>query len=62
MVLHPGSSYLYLGYATDSSPHAVPHLIAYRPTQSSDQPSENRTENPSLVLEYKTEINVSYLL
>ena len=57
IVIHPGSSYLYVGFASDSAPQAVPHLIAYRQSKSRDP---SAAENPSLVLEYKTEITVSW--
>ncbi|KAL5473103.1 hypothetical protein EMCRGX_G027548 [Ephydatia muelleri] len=30
VILHPGSSTLHLGLASDLSPHSVPHYIAYR--------------------------------
>ena len=65
IILHPGSSYLYVGFATDSTPQAVPHLIAYEQTQSRDQGDKDQesedglsNDNPSLVLQYKTKITV----
>ena len=29
-MIHPGSTYLYIGLSTDPTPHSIPHLIAYR--------------------------------
>lgn len=73
IVLHPGSSNLYVGFASDSAPQSIPHLIAYRQLVSHDQSDKSRDEGTgshdrprndeeSLVLEYKTEITVSYHL
>ena len=59
IILHPGSSYLYVGFASDSAPQAIPHLIAYHQSGPRDPQQTNDAENPSLVLEYKTEITVS---
>ncbi|CAI8013599.1 Actin-related protein 8 [Geodia barretti] len=56
IILHPGSSYLYVGFASDSAPQAIPHLIAYHQSGPRDPQQTNDAENPSLVLEYKTEI------
>ena len=32
VILHPGSTTLYLGFASDSIPLAVPHILAYKTT------------------------------
>lgn len=47
IILHPGSSNLYIGFASDSAPQSIPHLIAYRQFQSSesrDQSDKSREE------------------
>ena len=58
VILHPGSSTLHLGLASDLSPHSVPHYIAYRYNSSAGGKPQQPHGVPS-VLTYGAELTVS---